>query len=370
MRKTMKKTLATTMAMAMVLAMPCVASAADPSSDAATTPIFTNEVESVIVPTSLTVALNPQELTVKVGDTTSTAQVLSKTVGIVNKSSRAKDVKVKLAVADASGKVTFKDSSSAVTSDKLTDYFIYLEATPASAANSIKKNGAAIDASIAAADLAGLTQTNASTGVKLSKGDNEIAFKLGKATYKFKANGEVVFGTSTSNDVSDQYEIDTLGSDGYTSFVFTGALNKNAKWTDMGTNQIVITPTYTISDVTGSEEAVTGTAGQIKTTPAVVLPNFTASTTTKGVITYNKAAVTSITKIEMTNANGTFDVYHAYAGAYEAATSADNNGVTTVTIDSDALAYFNNTNNTATITYVPAGETEAKTATVTLKVAD
>ena len=82
----MKKALALTMSatMAMGIAMPVMA--ADPT---VTAPIYSFEVLDVVVPTTYEVAFNPEGLTVKTGDsTTSTDQIISRNYGMINKGNK------------------------------------------------------------------------------------------------------------------------------------------------------------------------------------------------------------------------------------------------------------------------------------------
>ena len=247
-------------------------------------PIYYRNVEKVVVPTNLTVALNPQELPVQVygTDVTSSAQILSRTVGIVNKGTNDKKIKVelKLATVSSASSVTFKDSKDEVTSATGADeYFVYLEAVPAkskvtsgvtTAAVSLVSGSSTTEAvtkDVSGADLAKAyfeaADAATSAAVKLvSGGANALTFKLNAAAYVKSGSSVIDLDNDTTNNMSDKFKIDQLNPLGYTAFTITGAVNTRARWMDLGDNaRIKITPVYTITDAFDEDEIIEGTAG-------------------------------------------------------------------------------------------------------------
>lgn len=348
--KSMKRVLATALSATMVLGMSATV-LAEPVD--VTAPIYSLNVESYVVPTTYKVAFNPGELTVKTGDSsTSTAQVISLNYGMINNSSKDKIVTVSLKVEDQNenSPIEFVKSEAEVTNAAADAYAIYLAAVPADS-TAIQAGGAAIDKDTAAAALADVTMTAATAkAVALAAGDNQIGFRLGKATYAAKTGSDVTLGTTNSNDVSSNYEVSAVG--GSTAFTFAGKMKETADWSKL-TAGIKITAVYTIADA-GEEEVIDGTGAMVQLEAA---PTFTASTTEAGVINYTKGlgdtALKSIKSITMVTAGKTYDGYHALSTQWTAAT--DENGK--ITLDSKYYTRFKAAPE-ATITYIDASDEE------------
>ena len=200
----MKKALALTMSatMAMGIAMPVMA--ADPT---VTAPIYSFEVLDVVVPTTYEVAFNPEGLTVKTGDsTTSTDQIISRNYGMINKGNKDQVMAVALKVEDQNtgdNKVTFVDSEDEVDNAKAGEYKIHLTAIAADTTEVTvgSPTPASADENTAATDLNSVTMNKAAdtTAVTLKDGDNKLAFKLDKAVYSPKSGSELELGATGSN---------------------------------------------------------------------------------------------------------------------------------------------------------------------------
>lgn len=318
--KNMKRILATALSVTMVMGMSATAFADGTSVDA---PIYSLNVTDVIVPTTYKVAFNPQELPVKVGDSSSSDQILSLNYGIVNRSSKDKVVSVSLTVTDKNNKVTFVDSEEALATAEADDYAIYLEAVAAETAASVQVGSAAVDKNTAAADLGDVVMTESTDSkVALYGGENVIGFKLDKASYSPKTGSDITLGTSNDNDVKDSFEISALGSKGVTAFTFKGAMSDKSDWSKL-TQGITIAAVYTFEDVVGDETALGTSDTMIKFN---IAPKF-ATGTNLGEITYNRGsgdlAIKKITSILMRNASGkAYDGYNALAGGWSAATDS------------------------------------------------
>ncbi len=276
----MKKGLALTMSatMAMGIAMPVMA--ADPT---VTAPIYSFEVLDVVVPTTYEVAFNPEGLTVKTGDsTTSTDQIISRNYGMINKGNKDQVMAVALKVEDQNtgdNKVTFVDSEDEVDNAEAGEYKIHLTAIAADTTEVTvgSPTPASADENTAATDLNSVTMNKAAdtTAVTLKDGDNKLAFKLDKAVYSPKSGSELELGAtgSNSNNVASNFEITSLAAagKGITAFTFGGSMNNvDTNWSKL-TAGIKITATYSNEIASSDTTAVAGTGAMIKTGPDVTV---------------------------------------------------------------------------------------------------
>ncbi len=358
----LKQVMAAALSATMVLGMSATVFAADPVIDA---PIYSFDVVDVIVPTTYAVAFNPEGLTVKTGDsTTSTDQILSRSFGIVNKSNKDKVITVSLKVEDLNtgdDVVTFVDTAAEVTNAADGEYKIHLTVVPADATEvKVGATPAAADKDTAATDLDNVTMTKATAGkeVTLMAGDNEIEFLLKKATYSPKSGSEVTLGSTTANNVASNYDITALAGSGkgITAFTFGGEMNANADWTKL-TAGIKITPVYTNATAPSTAATVTGT-GAVYDSP---MPKFTIG----GV---------GVINVALGRGDDAFDEFVSISAPWDNspldltsyAVVADDKS--TITVDAGILGGWaaNNENPTATITYTNANGDEV-TATVILK---
>ncbi len=375
----MKKVFAVALSASMVVGM-SVTALADTTVDGGTggvdVPIYSLDIDKVVVPTTYEVAFNPGGLEITTGTgTTSTDQILSRNFGIINQSSKAKVVTVGLNIEDENtdSPIKFVGSAAEIASADMNDYAIYLEAVPADTTEvKVGDTPASADDTTAAADLKNVTMTKATAAaVPLSAGDNELQFVLGKATYTPVSGSEVTLGTTTGNNVASNYELTALAADGkgITAFTLTGSMKETAEWHKL-TSGIKITPTYTLKTVADDAvtNMVTSGTGAVYASP---VPQF--SSRAVGKITYTVGsgddALTAITKVEMSMPDGTsYNGFAALSGAWEAATNE--NG--TITLQDSFLKYYqdalpDDATHDATVTYTTA-KGEEKMATVAVKI--
>ena len=198
--KGIKKFLTSVLSISMLMGstLPVLAAEADGGVDV-DVPIYSLDITNVIVPTSYAVAFNPEGLTVKTGVSggdaiTSTSQILSKTYGIINKSSKDKLITVTLNVVDqnSDSSIVFVDSAQDVSSATEGEYKIHLTVIPADTTE-VMVAGASADHNTAATSLNDVTMTPAAAGkeVTLMAGENYLGFKLDSAIWTPKAGKEL-----------------------------------------------------------------------------------------------------------------------------------------------------------------------------------
>ena len=291
MKKTFKTVAAIALSATMAFASYVPTFATTPVEGTGTGAVYAFAVEQYVVPTTLAFALNPQGLGVvpRADAEAIHDQVIARPVGMINKSTRDKVISIELELsttATEDSKLTFVDSEDDVDGD--TDEFnIYLAVTPAaSAVTKLGDGSTAIDKDTADAALADVEMTAAEgKDVVLATGTNDLAFKLGKATYTLKDDEEIVLGTDNDNDVKDKFELTALG--GVSAFTLTGALNENAYW-EKNTEKIKIDLTYEIKETSDEDVVITGTHAMIATTSA---PSAVA---TQAVLETGKPAVIAV----------------------------------------------------------------------------
>lgn len=268
--KNFKSMTAVAMSAAMVMSMGMPVFAADPEVEV-DAPIYSFEVLDVVVPTTYAVAFNPDGLTVKTGDsTTSTDQILSRNYGIINKGNKDQLITVTLTVEDQNtgdNVAIFVDDADAVTNAKEGEYKIHLTAVPADASGvQVGTTPAAADKDTAATDLDNVTMTGATANaVTLKAGENKIGFKLDEATYSPIAGSEVTLGAEgATNNVASSYEITALADDGagITAFTFGGEMNANANWSKL-TSGVKITAVYSNEIAPSDATVVDGTGAMV-----------------------------------------------------------------------------------------------------------
>lgn len=376
--RSMKKVLAAALSATMVMGMSMTTLAGEVTSTGPTTggdisaPIFSYDITHVVVPTSYGVALNPDGLEITVRSATTpektTATVASKNFGIINKSSKDKLVKIGLSVSstESTEEITLVDTAAKATTDASKgEYKIFLQAVPADTTDIQVVSGTQPAAPPTTAtqpsSLAHVVMTKATTGtVPMQLGDNEIAFKLGKATYALKP-GESLdlenLNSNTDNDVQSKYGVTGLDADkGVTGFTFDGAVNTNADWTKVS-GQIRITPTYTIETTDDSVTVLAGTGAVAEES----VPRFTA--TGVGEITYTAGkgndAFKELVQITAPWEGSPLDI---------TSSSAIDATAKKITVDAGMLGGWAGlgVNPTATIIYKNQNDVEVE-ATVTLK---
>ncbi len=320
--KSMKKVLAAALSTTMVMGMSMTALASGtitgttPTKPVAggsiTAPIYSYDTTNVVVPTSYGVAFNPDGLNITVSTqpaVTTTSTIASKNYGIINKSSKDKLVKVgfNITSTEPTESVTFVDTKDAATTDaEKGEYKIYLEVVPADTTDvqiyDASGNPEAPTTQTAPSSLAHVKMDKATSTVPMRLGDNEVAFKLGKATYALKGGSLDLEGTLTDNDVSTLYEPKTLDtSAGVTGFTFDGAMNSNADWTKVS-GKIEITPTYTVETTDNTVTVLDGTGAMAEVGPQVSVSSSGFITMTGFTADENYVSAT------LTNENGTYDI--------------------------------------------------------------
>lgn len=279
-----KKKLALTLCTTMVMGISMPVMAADPT---VTAPIYSFETLNVVVPTTYEVAFNPEGLTVKTGSTTtSKAQILSRNYGMINKGNKDQVFTVALKIEDQNNnKISFVNSDQEVTDAEDGEYKIHLTAIPADSTEvKVGATPATATKDTTAADLDNVAMTGLdAAAVTLRSGENRIAFKLDKAAYTPKSGSEVTLGSSTSNDVSSNYDLTSLatGGKGITAFTFGGTMNTNTEWNKL-TSGIKITAVYSNRVAPSGVTPIENTGAMVE-----VLPDVTINATTGAISVIN-----------------------------------------------------------------------------------
>lgn len=362
--KKMKKVLALALSASMMMGMSMTSMAADQevSVDA---PIYAYDVTNVVVPTTFEVAFNPNKLDVdKGGGTVVQDQIVSKNYGIINKSTKDKVITVTFNVEDLNeGKITFATDPADVAGASDNDYVINLTVVPADTTE-VQVGGASASLTTTGADLADATMTPAASNAKvLAAGENDVDFLLEKAVY----SGTIDLGSSTGNNVADDFTIQSLAAagKGITAFSFGGTMNENTDWTKL-TKGIRITAVYGNDNAATGASAVSGT-GALFENPNPVFRTGSEVGTIKYKVGTGNDAVDTITSITM-DYNGTlYDGYNALGKTWAAAT--DENGMITfssVYISNYTQIYPDEMSREATVTYTTVGG-DSKTATVNVR---
>ncbi|MCR4617785.1 MAG: hypothetical protein K5669_06330 [Lachnospiraceae bacterium] len=437
MRKSFKTITAAALSVAMILAPTMTSFAADPTTTAASGNVLAYDVDTVIVPTALKLAVNPDgydvntkyvkvdtatvtkpvsgtkyytlsedvytvasvtewaQNTTYYTATTSNNQIISLNYGLASQATDDKVVKVSFGVT-ADSNVKFVDTSAKATGAESGELAIYLGVAPAAkdatltvdeyyfitkdkaidesktyytvadgvysavqspvvgSIGSYYEKSTTIGPNTTAAMLADVTMTASETPVVFATGtassSADIGFKLAKATYAIKDDKFIDFATA---NLSDVLELSTIG--GSAGFTFTGAMNPNADWANITTKSITITPTYTFTDATGSETAITTGLNQVETTA----PAPSATMTAAGLVTIANATCTSSELKTITISSGT----ESYSVDSTTATFADpSSGTITIQLADGWLTSW--TGKAVTIKVVLKDDTEV-TATAT-----
>lgn len=138
---------------------------------------------------------------------------------------------------------SFTKADSQPTADNFSDDTYYVETTT-------------IGVEITGEQLSDIDMTKSMSEVQAfvtnttNKANASISYKLDKARYSLKV-GAVTDFFSAQEELDEKFEISELG--GVAGFTFTGAINADADWSKTDIDKIFITPTYTITNVDGSE---------------------------------------------------------------------------------------------------------------------
>lgn len=344
MMRNFKKILAVVCSVSLMASSAVTAFAETPTSTAGTGNMLAYSLESVVVPTSIKVALNPSEYTVTIRDTgddkTSTAQIVTFNYGIANKSTANKVVNVKLEVtgektADKTP-ITFVNTeaeaqaynaSSNENGAKPGELKMYLAIvgstnapkTLADAAFEVTEVASGKNTENASADnLCDVAMTAASSGAVVFASDTskyalaETAFSLGAATYDVQDDQTIDF-TTTQSTLAGKMEMTVLGD--VTGFTLVGAMNKNADWTKADVSALSFAPVYSVTDATG-EETAAGGYKQVQTAAAAAVATANTFKTTHATILAKTAETVAYEDLDAIEA--ALDAYDALDAAVKA----------------------------------------------------
>lgn len=287
MSKKMRRMAAIAMAAAMVVSTPVGAtgagsatgSATDPQTTASTSKVYYKEnVTTVVVPTALTVAFNPNNLAVSVDGVEKTGDIVSRPVAIVSEATKDKKVTVSFAVAASDGSgIKFVDSETAANTGTdlnvclqlvaAQDNSISIGSGTATSGTAIAVNSATSGSDVvytrsySAEKLAKATMTPAGSGTSGTvtiKNGTAVGFKLGQAQYEYET---INLDSGATNNNKATGTLSGLGTNGYSAFSFDGYLNNNANWYSVNNATITITPTYTIADAASTDAGISGFSG-------------------------------------------------------------------------------------------------------------
>ncbi len=126
-----------------------------------------------------------------------------------------------------------------------------------------------IGPAIMASELADVTMTPAAATTYTAlvtvagsenKAEGVVGYKLEEAEYTQKP-GEIIDFNTTALELENKLELNAIK--GISAFTITGALNKNADWTQADASAITITPIYQITKATGNEVVEEATCDQL-----------------------------------------------------------------------------------------------------------
>lgn len=363
--KRIKRATAIILGATMLFAQSVSAFADAPSTTAGTGNILAYSVDTYVVPTSLSVALNPQGYAVTLRGTgndavTTTNQIVSLNYGVANLSSADKIIKLSVAVSGGS-EVTFVESADAISdTDAAPEMYLALQSntgdlkTSANAAFAVDVKSGANEHNVTAANLTDVTMTADATTAVAFGGESTIkaekTFELGKATYAVK-DGETVDFDTTQTQLAGKMEITALG--GIKGFTITGAMNTKQDWTKLTAKTLTFTPTYEFIDAAAAAAEAQAAANNatsattFKTTYAEVLA-LTADDvegTEEELAAINAAAtafgnLSAEVKAILAEDDIDADFFTALAEASEAAAEA--NAAPNVSLSSDGIVTVRN----------------------------
>ncbi len=320
MSKRFKKVTAVLLSITTMLAMSLTAFADElPTTGAGTGNILAYHVDTYVVPTSISVALNPQGYSVKLrNDGTAAAdkttnQIVTLNYGLANLSTGDKKFKFTMTVNSNESGITFVDSADAATGDTALagEYKMYLALVPATSTAPTLQDSTAFAVTnvesganthnVTAANMSDVKMTGDTEHAIVFAGDGNVkaekTFELGKATYVVKDGGTLSF-TSTQASLASEMEISAIGSTGISGFTLTGAMNTKADWAKLTTKSLSFTPTYEFIDV--AAEAASAAAA-----PSATMDSH-------GLITISHATCTS-SELKLIQLSSGGDTYNASA---------------------------------------------------------
>ncbi len=188
------------------------------------------------------------------------------------------------------------------------------------------KTTTTIGTEILASELGDITMDESTAPIAFAAGTGttygDVAYSLPESEWSLNDDAYIDFDT-TASEIGSKFSMTGIG--GVSGFTIAGTMNTTAEWSQLTTKTITITPTYAISDSTGTEVAVETGLNQVETearTPEVV--PLTVSLTSNSVaitgleegatlqsMVFKKADGTVASLTEGTHwsyANGTFTV--------------------------------------------------------------
>ncbi len=303
MKTSFKKFAAAALSTAMIVAPSFSALAANPTQEAGNGNILAYSVTSVVVPTDINVALNPQGLEITRGeDDVVTDQIVTFNYGIGNLSTDDMVADLTLTVKSEDSGITFVDSEEAVEAAEAGELKMYLELvdgtgvkTSEDAAFAVEEKTGANAHNLTAANLCNVNMTLAEDGEVVFAGEGDVvaekSFSLTKATYAVQ-DGQTVDFDTTQEELAGKMEISALG--GVKGFTISGAMNEDADWTKADVTVIEFEPLYEIQTALAAAEAAAAAQG-----PRLATASFTKSADNAAIeLTVNNLGEDSITGVE------------------------------------------------------------------------
>lgn len=302
-KRTLTRALTAVVSASMVLATPLTAFAEAPTTTAGTGNILAYSVEEYVVPTSISIALNPQgyEIQLRDGeeDTDKTdAQIVSLNYGVANLSTADKVINLNIAVTGGD-EVTFVDSADAIsTTEAAPEIYLAIAGSTGDVTNAdgdpfaVDEKDGANEHNVDAAGLTDIVMAVSTEDVAVfdETAVAEKSFELGAATYDVQDDQTVDFD-DTQTTLAGKMEITAVGD--VKGFTLTGAMNTKQDWTELTAKALTFTPTYECidpDDVVIPPTEVTATYDSTNTRWAVALP--------EGV------TITDISEVRNAKANG------------------------------------------------------------------
>lgn len=314
-------------------------------------PIYSMNITDVVLPTSFSVALVPDGVSIKAdavstqGDEAeedeedSTNQVVSLNYGIVNRSSKDKRVTLDFSVTSQSvsggtKKIQFASDDREVVNAADGKYILCLTAIPGTDVTS--SSNSALGVGVTADDLKNVNMTIENEKA-VSVASDSLIFDLKKAVYTSKSGLSLDL---SENDTTKCYDLTALNDSSVAGFTFGGSMS-DGDWSKL-TENVQITVSYSIEDLYDASNYG-------------VSPMFSYDNNT-GVLTYDVSRITAISGFQMYSDehtkkyNGLYRKKASSKDSYAWAAAVKKSGK--ITFSKDFLAVFkNDTNVKVDITY-------------------
>jgi hypothetical protein len=340
-------------------AMPAMAADDVPTSESASGNILAYKNETYIVPTTIKVAFNPDQLDVTTRGTVSdNSQIVSLGYGVASEATDNRLLKITLETEgqtatgeDRTEEVKFAASANEVDEAEEGDLIVYLavatsDAKPTTSDNQAFKVENHVSTASANA-LADVTMNPVSANAVALKLDDEadVTVSLNKAKYVVSENSTVTFET-TQAQLKDMMVLDEVN--GIAGFKFVGKMNADADWTSAKIDAIKITATYDFTTKANKDNntLVEGTWAQV----AGVASGPKITMTAGGLITMSGMTAEKNFK-NLTIGSGE-DLNNVADGSYTQDVtewSDETGGTLKVQLGSDFMNYYNGKDTTATL---------------------